>query len=149
MGAMNDFPVSVRFPIHWADMDAYGHVNNARHLTWFEAARIDYMIRVGLVKPDMGQLDSGVGPILATASVDYLRPVVFPAELEVGVRVSRIGTTSITMEYAVVDARSGVHYARGRTVLVVLRYTDHAKLPVPAQMRAAIEALEGRAFPPA
>ena len=149
MGAMNDFPVSVRFPIHWVDMDAYGHVNNARYLTWFEAARVEYMIRVGLVKPDMGKLESGVGPIIATASVDYLRPVVFPAELEVGVRVSRIGTTSITMEYAVDDVRGGGRYARGSTVLVVLRYTDHAKVPVPADIRAAIEALEGRSFAPA
>ncbi len=143
---MNDFPVSVRFPIHWVDLDAYGHVNNARYLTWFEAPRIAYMIRVGLVRPDMRRLDDGLGPIIATANVDYLRPVTFPAELEAGVRVTRIGTTSLTMEYAVDDVNTGVRYARGGTVLVVLRYTDHAKVPVPPDVRAAIEALEGRAF---
>jgi len=143
---MTDFPVSVRFPIHWVDMDAYGHVNNARYLTWFEAARIAYMTRVGLVTSDMQRIENGVGPIIATANVDYLRPVAFPAELEVGVRVTRIGTTSVTMEYAVEDANSGVRYARGSTVLVVLRYPEYTKVPVPPDIRAAIEKLEGRAF---
>ncbi|EPX59758.1 thioesterase family protein [Cystobacter fuscus DSM 2262] len=144
---MNDFPVTVRFPIQWSDMDAFGHVNNARYFTWFEAARIAYMTRVGLVGPEMRKPEGkGVGPIVAATNAEYLRPVVYPAELVVGARVSRIGTTSFTMEYAVEDANSGVIYARGGAVLVTLRYADHQKVPVPAGVRAAIEAVEARSF---
>ena len=143
---MKDFPLSVRFPIHWGEMDAYGHVNNARYFSWFEAARIAYMTRVGLVSPEMRKPEGGVGPIVASTSADFLRPVVFPAELEVGARVTRIGNTSFTMEYAVEDARTGVAYARGSAVLVTLRYPDYTKVPVPAELRAAIEALEGRSL---
>ncbi|MET0404042.1 MAG: thioesterase family protein [Cystobacter sp.] len=144
---MKDFPITVRFPIHWADMDAYGHVNNGRHFIWFEAARIEYMVRVGLVRPGMQKPEGGdVGPIVAATNAEYLRPVVFPAELLVGARVTRIGTTSFTMEFAVDDANSGVRYARGGAVLVTLRYADHQKIPVSTEVRAAMEALEGRSF---
>ncbi len=145
-GGMKDFPISVRFPIQWGEMDAYGHVNNARYFTWFEAARIAYMARVGLVSTAMQKPEGGVGPIVAATSAEYLRPVVFPAEVEVGARVTRIGTTSLTMEYAVEDVNTGVRYARGGAVLVTLHYPDYAKVPVPADIRAAIEALEGRAL---
>ncbi|WNG21775.1 acyl-CoA thioesterase [Cystobacter fuscus] len=144
---MNDFPITVRFPIQWSDMDAFGHVNNARYFTWFEAARIAYMTRVGLVSPEMRKPEGkGVGPIVAATNAEYLRPVVYPAELVVGARVTRIGTTSFTMEYAVEDANSGVLYARGGAVMVTLRYADHQKVAVPAEVRAAIEVVETRVF---
>src|SRR5688500_16453344 len=94
---MNDFPITVRFPVQWGEMDAYGHVNNARYFTWFEAARIAYMARVGLVSTEMQKPEGGVGPILAATNADYLRPVVFPADLVVGARVTRIGNSSLTM----------------------------------------------------
>ncbi|ATB35111.1 thioesterase [Cystobacter fuscus] len=144
---MNDFSVTVRFPIQWSDMDAFGHVNNARYFTWFEAARIAYMIRVGLVSPEMRKPEGeGVGPIVAATNAEYLRPVVYPAELVVGARVTRIGTTSFTMEFAVEDANSGVRYARGGAVMVTLRYADHQKVAVPDAVRAAIELVETRVF---
>lgn len=144
---MNDFPITVRFPIQWSDMDAFGHVNNARYFTWFEAARIAYMTRVGLVGSGMRKPEGkGVGPIVAATNAEYLRPVVYPAELVVGARVTRIGTTSFTMEYAVEDANTGLIYARGGAVMVTLRYADHQKVPVPAEVRAAIEAVEARSF---
>lgn len=144
---MKDFPITVRMPVQWSDMDAYGHVNNARYFTWFEASRIAYMGRVGLVSREMQRPEGGVGPIVAATNAEYLRPVTFPAELVVGARVTRLGTTSITMEYAVEDAhQEGVRYARGGAVLVTLRYPDYVKVPVPAEIRAAIEALEGRTF---
>ena len=104
------------------------------------------MTRVGLVSREMQRPEGGVGPIVAATNAEYLRPVTFPAELVVGARVTRIGTTSITMEYAVEDAQQAVRYARGGAVLVTLRYPDYVKVAVPAEIRAAIEALEGHAF---
>jgi acyl-CoA thioester hydrolase len=64
----------------------------------------------------------------------------------VGARVTRLGNTSLTMEYAVEDAHSGVRYARGGAVLVTLRYPTYEKVAVPPEIRASIEALEGRIF---
>lgn len=143
---MNGYPIEVRFPVHWSEMDAYGHVNNARYFAWFESARIAYLARVGLVEPQAGMPSAGVGPILASTSADYLRPVVFPAELVAGARVSRVGNSSFTMEYAVEDSSTGVLHARGSAVIVTLRYPGYEKVPVPERVRAAMEALEGRSF---
>ncbi|MBN1208390.1 MAG: acyl-CoA thioesterase [Myxococcaceae bacterium] len=141
---LEGFPITVRFPLHWSEMDAYGHANNARYFVWFESARITYFTRIGLVNTG----HSGLGPILAATNADYLLPVVFPANLIAGARVSRIGHSSITMEYAVADADKGTLYARGGGVIVTMRYPEYEKIPVPAEVRAAIEALEGRSFAP-
>jgi acyl-CoA thioester hydrolase len=143
-GGMTDFPITVRFAVQWVEMDAYGHVNNGRYFSWFEAARIAYMTRVGLVTPEMKRPEGAVGPIVAATNAEFLKPVAFPADLVVGARVVRIGNTSFTMEYAVEDAKSGVRHARGGAVVVLLRYPEHTKVSVPAELRAAIEALEGR-----
>jgi acyl-CoA thioester hydrolase len=138
---MDGFPTSVRFPLHWNEMDAYGHVNNARFFTYFESSRLDYLARVGLV---VRGAPAGLSVIVASATCDFLRPLHFPAQLEVGTRASRVGTTSLTLEHAVCGAEDGVLYARGRTVMVTVRYPEVAKVPVPAEVRAALEALEGR-----
>jgi acyl-CoA thioester hydrolase len=141
---LKDFPITLRFPVHWSEMDAYNHVNNARFFVWFESARIAYFTRIGLVSTG----HTGVGPILAATNAEYLQPVVFPANLIAGARVSRIGRSSITMEYAVADADKGTLYARGGGVIVTIRYPDYEKIPVPPEVRAAIETLEGKSFAP-
>lgn len=141
---LEGYPITVRFTVHWSEMDAYGHVNNARYLVWFESARIDYLSHIGLV----GAGHSGLGPILASTHADFLKPVVFPANLLAGARVSRIGRSSITMEHVVVDADRGTVYARGGAVIVTLRYPEYEKTLVPQEVRAAIETLEGRSFAP-
>jgi acyl-CoA thioester hydrolase len=141
---LEGYPITVRFTVHWSEMDAYGHVNNARYLVWFESARIDYLSHIGLV----GAGHSGLGPILASTHADFLKPVVFPANLLAGARVSRIGRSSITMESSVVDADRGTVYSRGGAVIVTLRYPEYEKMPVPQEVRAAIETLEGRSFAP-
>jgi acyl-CoA thioester hydrolase len=148
---LKDFPVIVPFPIHWSEMDAFGHVNNARTFTWFETARIGYLVRIGMTGPSAAGSDiapGGVGPILATTHADYLRPVVYPVRLVAGARVTRIGNSSITFEHAVAGEDDGHLYTRGGSVIVTLRYATHEKVPVPPQVRAAIEALEGRSFNP-
>ncbi|MCP3102770.1 acyl-CoA thioesterase [Myxococcus sp. K15C18031901] len=148
---LSDFPVVVPFTLHWSEMDAFGHANNARTFTWFESARIAYLARIGLTGPSGAGEDrtpGGVGPILAHTEADYLKPVVFPARLVAGARVTRIGSSSITLEHAVAGEADGVLYTRGNAVIVSLRYATGEKVPVPAQVRAAIEALEGRSFSP-
>jgi acyl-CoA thioester hydrolase len=132
------YPVSISISVQWSEMDALGHVNNARFFTWFESARIALFERIGVATTG----PAGFGPILATTSCDFLRPVVYPATLRVGVRVSRVGETSIGMEYEVRDA-AGLDepYARGTSVAVIIDYRTMKKSRVPDDVRAAITAL--------
>jgi acyl-CoA thioester hydrolase len=132
------YPVTVEFPIHWGEMDALGHVNNARFFTWFESSRIAFLQAVGIsMRP------GGVAPILAAAHCDYLEPVVFPVRLVVGARASKLGTTSLTLEHAVWPVGESERlFARGTSVVVLLDYATQKKVPVPDAVRTAIAALQ-------
>ena len=136
---MRGFPVVLEIPVQWGDMDALGHVNNARYFTWFESARIAYIQRIG---GGVG-VAAEVGPILASVTCDYLRPIAFPATARVGARVSEVGNSSLRMEYGVERADAPDEpCARGTSVIVVVRYATLEKVRVPDEARAAIAALE-------
>ena len=134
----DDRSVTVTVPVQWGEMDAFGHVNNARFFTWFESARTALFERIGVSIRG----PAGVGPILATTACDFLRPVVYPATLRVGVRVSKVGETSIAMDYDVRAADGGAEiYARGTSVIVLVDYGTMKKVRVPDDVRAAIAKL--------
>jgi acyl-CoA thioester hydrolase len=134
---MDEYPITIEFPIHWGEMDALGHVNNARFFTWFESARIALAHRIGLMAT------REQGPILATTTCDFLEPIRYPADVVVGVRVAKVGNTSLSTEYGVWS--NGRLYARGSAVIVFVRYATGEKLRIPDAMRAAIDALGSRA----
>lgn len=135
-----EYPVTVEFPISWGEMDAFGHVNNARFITWFESARIAYFLAVGLPAERRGP----VAPILAAIHCDYLEPVVFPARLVVGARATKIGNTSFTLDHAVWPVGEPGHLlARGSSVVVLLNYATGEKVRIPEETRAAIAELQG------
>lgn len=133
------YPVTVEFPIHWGEMDAFGHVNNARFFTWFESSRIAFFRAAGIAM----ERGAEVAPILAAAHCDYLEPVVFPARLVVGSKATKLGNTSLTLEHAVwpVGAPERV-LARGVSVVVLFNYATGEKVRLPESFRAAIAALQ-------
>ena len=122
-------PITVAF----RDLDALGHVNNAVYLTYFEHARIGYGLQLSGGQ-SIGQLQF----IVAEATVTYLRPALFADQLEVGVRVSEIGTKSFVMEYGLSRRSDGEQLARGRTVQVWFDYATGRSQPVPANFREAV-----------
>ena len=133
------YPVRVEFPIHWGEMDAFGHVNNARFFTWFESSRIAFFQAVGITT----QRPDGVAPILAAAHCDYLEPVVFPIRLVVGARATKLGNTSLTLEHAVWPTGAPEHpLARGTSVVVLLNYATGEKVRLSDSLRGAIERLQ-------
>ena len=82
-------PVEVR----WSDMDAYNHVNNARYVTFLESARIHLFMNV--VGDDWQMADEG--PVLGSVSCKFRRPVEFPARLEIGTWITKIGKSSFDL----------------------------------------------------
>lgn len=134
---MQGYPVIVRYPLRWGEMDALGHANNARFFTWFESARIALFEQVGID----ASVPSGCGPILATTTCDFLKPIRYPADLEIGARVGRIGNTSFLTEYAVHLAGEPQPAARGSGVVVMVNYTHGTKVPIDDALRSALQAL--------
>ncbi len=137
MAQPSGFPVLIKFPLHWGEMDAFGHVNNTRYFTWFESARIRTFEKIGVVtdKP------LRVGPILATTQCDFLRPIAYPADICVGCRVSKMGNTSMTMEYEVRTEDADHPSATGSSVIVLIDYETGAKVPIPNDIREKVSGL--------
>jgi acyl-CoA thioester hydrolase len=139
------FPVVISLPIQWGDQDAFAHVNNTVYSRWFESARIAYCLRVGLDGPNPSR---AIGPILASITCHFRRPLRFPDSVRIGARIARIGRTSLTMDHLVVGEASGDVAAEGTSVVVVFDYGTHRPHPLPPTIYAAIEHLEGKTFEP-
>ncbi|KUN83404.1 thioesterase [Streptomyces bungoensis] len=98
-----------RCPLRWADMDAYGHVNNVVFLRYLEEARIDFLFRP--------EKDFKQGSVVARHEIDYKRQLVHrhhPVDIELW--ISEIRAASFTITYEVKDA--DVLYVRASTVVV-------------------------------
>ena len=126
------FPYSVPITVAFRDIDALGHVNNAVYLSYFEQARVSYSFQL----TNRGTLQD-LTFILAEANVSYLRPAYFGDQLQVGVRVSEIGTKSFVMEYGIRN-QQGELVARGRTVQVWFDYDTRRSVPVPDEFRQKV-----------
>ncbi|NCG19769.1 MAG: acyl-CoA thioesterase [Rhodobacterales bacterium] len=134
------WPIQVALKVQWGDMDALGHVNNARYFTFFETARIALFEKVGLVS-DRSDLDAG--PILATIQAQFRAPLHYPDNILACCRVKRLGNTSFTLSHAVVRAADpDTVIASGDGVVVLLNYKTGEKVPLSNQMRAALEGFQ-------
>jgi acyl-CoA thioester hydrolase len=129
-------PIEVRY----GDLDPQGHVNNASYLTYFEQARIAYIHSLGLWD---GHSFLDIGIILADAHITFNAPVQFGQAVRVGVRVSRLGNKSLTMEYRLEDSQTSQELALGATVLVTYDYPTGQTISIPSSWREAITAYEG------
>jgi acyl-CoA thioester hydrolase len=138
---LEEYPVVIALPVQWGDQDAFGHANNTVYFRWFESARIAYFLRIGL-RTLVG--DERIGPILASSSCEYRRSITFPDTVRVGMRVTRIGRSSIGFEHRIVSEAQGVLAAEGTSTVVVIDYDDGRPRPVPESVRQAIQQLEGR-----
>ena len=130
-------PIEVRY----GDLDPQGHLNNAKYLTYFETARINYFVHLGLFTPGHSFLDIGV--IMADARVTFHAPVQYGTPVKVGVRTSKIGNKSMTVDQNIVNAETDEVLATGQVILVAFDYHSNKTLPVPVVMRAAISKFEG------
>lgn len=133
---MPDFRFYTPVEIRYADLDPQGHVNNAAFLTYFEQARVKYLIHLGLFSNDLSYLDIGI--ILADARVAFLVPVLWEMHVRVGVRIARVGTKSMMMEYELIDDAKVTQLATGATVLVAFDYRTKQSIPVPEAWRQSI-----------
>lgn len=124
-------PIEVRY----GDLDPQGHLNNAKYLTYFEQARLQYTRHLGLWKGD-SFLDVGV--IMAEVQLTFRAPVEFGTPVRVGVRIAHLGNKSLRVEQVVEDASNGNVFAIGNVVLVAYDYRIKQSIPIPTEWRKTI-----------
>ena len=135
------WPITLTVDVAWAEMDAFGHVNNTVFLRWFESARIMYFEKLGVattIAPD-----AKAWPLLAHSSIDYRSKVVYPDRIEIAARVTKLGNTSFSMAYRATSTAQGKPVAEGEGVVVMVDPKTGVKLPLDPDLRARISALEG------
>jgi len=130
-------PVEVRY----GDLDPQGHLNNAKYLTFFETGRINYFTHLGLFTPGQSFMDVDV--IMAEARVTFHAAVEYGTPVKVGVRFSKMGNKSMTVDQNIVHAETGEVLASGYVILVAYDYHAKKSMPIPDVMRKAISEFEG------
>jgi acyl-CoA thioester hydrolase len=141
--SFDQFPVFISWPVQWGDQDLYGHVNNTIYLRWFETGRIAYLEKIGF---DAWLAQHRIGPILAAVKCNFRQQLRYPDTVRIGSRIARIGRTSVTMEHAIWSESKQILVADGDSTVVSFHYDQQMPTPVPAEIRAAIEQLEGKSF---
>lgn len=141
-----EHPIEVRF----VDTDAFGHVNNAVYLSYFEAARAGYYATVVGAPFGTGESAGEHTFVIAEARIVYRAPAFFGERLLVGLRFSWAGKTSFGLEYVVRAEESAVGPARvvadGETVQVMFDLRRQRVTRVPADLLVLFEAYEGRSI---
>ena len=105
--------------VRWSDMDAYGHVNNARFLTLFEEARVA-MFFVGAQAHGLGSFEEGI--VIARHEVDYLKPVDYGDSVRIEMWISQLRAASFTVSYEMFDG--GALASRAKSVCVPYNLTE-------------------------
>lgn len=123
----------------WRDDDAYGHLNNATYYELFDTAVNAHLYEAtGLDIRALRQIG-----IVAETSCRYYRELGFPAPIETGLVVDRVGTSSVVYRIGLFQGESDEAAAEGRFVHVYVDDTDPARpaTPMPDAVRAAVEPL--------
>ena len=126
------FPFYQQYPVHWGDVDALGHVNHAKYLTWFETIRCSLFTKFGLQNAGTPKL----GPILVNLNINYRAPLYFPETVRAGVGVSRIGNTSFVLQYGLSTlSKPQEVICDATTVIVLLDYETNKKTQISQEIR--------------
>ncbi len=134
----NLFRVWETLEVRWADMDAFGHVNNAKYFTYCESARVRYFDAVGLDD----YRDAGQGPTVVTACFNFLRQVHYPATLEVGARVTEISKRSFTLDYVLLRQGTDEIVADASTIIAWIDFSAGKSVALPPELREKIRSFD-------
>ncbi len=135
---MNDSRESFRhwlvIPTRWMDNDIYGHVNNVVYYAWFDTVINRYLI-------EAGGLDIHASPAVGycvESGCSYRRSFAFPEPVEAGLRVTKLGRSSVRYEVGLFGAGEATARALGHFVHVFVDRAESRSAEIPAPIRDAL-----------
>jgi acyl-CoA thioester hydrolase len=137
--ALPPFRFSAFMRVGFDETDAQAVVYYGRYLPYFDRARVEYQRHLGL----RGLVPEGLQFVMRRSTQEYEAPARFDDLLEVFVRTSRIGRSSVTFEFRVRESEAGTLLAVADQVMVLIDIEARTPVEVPAGLRRAVEQFEG------
>lgn len=134
----SDFAYLQGVTTRWHDNDIYGHVNNVTYYSYFDSAVNTYLIEQGGLDIQEGNV---VG-FVVSSSCDYFASIAFPDRIEIGLRVGKLGNSSVQYELAVFKEGEADACAAGRFVHVFVDRASNRPVSIPDNLRAALARLQ-------
>jgi acyl-CoA thioester hydrolase len=135
------YPIVVTTLVGWGDMDANAHVNNVVYFRYIEHARLRYFDALGFLKM---QEETGIGPILAWTDCRFRRPLSYPDDVSIGVRISDVREDRFVMHSIIVSHAQRQVAAEGQQRVVVFDYRNNKKADLPEVIRQRIAEFEAK-----
>jgi acyl-CoA thioester hydrolase len=134
----SDYRVYYSINTRWSDNDIYGHVNNVMYYSYFDTAANRYLI-------EEGGLDINDGTIVGfvvNSGCEYHTPISYPEPIEAGLRIDRLGNSSV--QYGIAIFKQGVEeaVAHGHFVHVFVDRAANKSVPIPAKLREALQRIK-------
>jgi acyl-CoA thioester hydrolase len=132
---MTNQPLSVgdqTFAIAWGDMDALGHVNNGRYFDYFQEARIEWLRGRNI------NMTGTTGPVVIHVSATFLKPVVYPAIVNLRSSIHSLGNSSLVMDHHLYQNETLMTH--GTSKIVWVDYHQGKSIPLPKSIRSFFQA---------
>jgi acyl-CoA thioester hydrolase len=132
------YPHFMLVPTRWMDNDIYGHVNNVVYYSYFDTVINRYLIAEG----GLDIVAGGVIGVVAESHCRYLRGITFPADIDAGLGVGKLGRSSVRYEIGLFPRGENAAAAEGYFVHVFVDRASRRPVPIPEELRAALERLQ-------
>jgi acyl-CoA thioester hydrolase len=133
------FPHFHAITTRWKDNDVYGHVNNVEYYSFFDTVINEFLIR-------SGGLDIHRGPVIGLcveSQCTFKASLAFPDTVDAGLRVTKLGNSSVAYEIGLFRAGGDEPAALGRFVHVFVDRDNRRPVPLPDELRSALEGIAG------
>jgi acyl-CoA thioester hydrolase len=136
------FPLELGLRLDWSEMDMFGHINNVMFFKYVQASRVNYWYNVKLMR-DYEQ--KKIGPLLASTSCQFRKPLYFPGDITIQARIDFIKNSSMGIQHRILNDKKEIA-AEANDVIVLFDFGKNEKVTIPEELRRTIEDLEQRKF---
>jgi acyl-CoA thioester hydrolase len=124
----------LKLRIDWSELDLFGHVNNVMYAKYMQAARVNFMDQIGIMK---SYHDHKIGFMVAATSVIYLKPLFYPGEVLIRTHVKEIKNTSFILMHEIYDSKSQLA-STGEDVIVYYDFNTNQKQLIGADLKLVL-----------
>ncbi|WP_449431940.1 acyl-CoA thioesterase [Pseudomonas putida] len=132
-----DFRRFTRMPTRWGDQDSFGHVNNVTYYSYCESAITEFLVEQGTLDP----VNSPVIGLIVDSGCSYFSPILFPDQVDVGMRVTHLGNSSVRYELALFRNDEQEPAAAAHIVYVYVDRASNRAVTLPDQVRSVLAKL--------